>query len=72
MYESGDPKQISWLEREPVHTVTYNGKTYTLEGHHRLEAAKRAKYKLKTQNLSKEKATELYPDKMRDIINGKF
>ena len=57
---------------EPIHTVKVNGETFMLDGHNRLEAAKRGGHDLDITELSADEARKIYPDKVEQIENGDF
>ena len=55
---------------EPIHTYLYNGKTYILEGHHRIKAAMKANQSLEIIELNFERAFKLYKNKIEEIHKG--
>ena len=58
---------------EGINTTTLDGKTYILDGHHRIEAAKNIKHpQIYTKDLCTEEAKNNYPNKMEDIEKGEF
>lgn len=67
---SSDP--FVWAE--PVYTTTHKGKTYILDGHHRLKATMSSDKTsaISVQELSSDKAREMFPEKMKHIEAGEF
>ena len=61
-----------FIYNEPIHTVTVSDQTYILDGHNRIEAARRGGHDLDITNLSEAEAMKLYPDKLEQIKNGEF
>ena len=61
-----------FIYNEPIHTVTVSDQTYILDGHNRIEAARRGGHDLDMTNLSEAEAMKLYPDKLEQIKNGEF
>ncbi len=55
-----------------IFTFTHKGKTYILDGHHRVQAALDTKSSLEILDLSRELALKKFPAKMEQILNGIF
>ncbi len=60
------------IYRKPIHVTVHNGKTYILDGHHRIQAAINTGSDLEIINLPLKDAKLDYPDKVNDIIKGAF
>ncbi|WP_041578836.1 ParB N-terminal domain-containing protein [Zunongwangia profunda] len=61
-----------WLMNEPIHTYVHNGKTYILDGHHRIEAAKLINKSIDAIEITFKRAKELYGDLINQIHRGFF
>ncbi|WP_299223298.1 RHS repeat-associated core domain-containing protein [uncultured Aquimarina sp.] len=61
-----------WLMNEAIYTYVHKGKTFILDGHHRIEAAKLLNSSIEAIELPFKHARKLFGDKIDDIHRGFF
>jgi len=67
--KSGDMSIFS----EPIFTTQKGGSTFILDGHHRMQAAINVSAeKVPIVRLSEDEAKQIFPDKMKQVIDGEF
>lgn len=68
--EMKEKGQYAQCLTEPIYTYAYKGKTYILDGHNRIEAAKLANKPLDVIELGEKSAMKYFPNKVKEIKNG--